>query len=59
MFTTAECQAIAEQKLAEAERDEKNSKRLITAAEGWLLLANRLRRIEAATSEEAKEPAPE
>jgi hypothetical protein len=46
MFTSAECRAIAEQKLAEAERDERHSKGLIAAAEAWLLLANRLRRIE-------------
>jgi hypothetical protein len=51
MFTSAECQAIAEQKFAEAERDEGHSKRLIAAAEGWLLLARRLNEIEVARDE--------
>jgi hypothetical protein len=48
MFTSAECRAFAEQKLAEADRDCRHRKRLITAAEGWLLLASQLRRLEAA-----------
>ena len=38
----------AEQKLAQAERDERHRKRLITAAEAWLFLASQLRRVEAA-----------
>ena len=37
----------AEQKLAQAERDERHRKRLITAAEAWLFLASQLRRVEA------------
>src|SRR5258707_12132796 len=36
MLTSAECRAQAEQKLAQAERDDRNRKRLITAAEAWL-----------------------
>jgi hypothetical protein len=38
--------AIAEEKLAEADRDKRHRKRLITAAEGWLVLAGQLRRLE-------------
>ena len=52
MFTSSECRAHAEQKLAEADRDDRHRKRLITAAEAWLLLASQLRRIELATEEE-------
>jgi hypothetical protein len=33
LFTSAECRALAEQKLAEAERDDRHRRRLITAAE--------------------------
>ena len=44
MFTIAECRAQAEQKLAQAEHDDRHRKRLITAAEAWLLLAGQLRR---------------
>jgi len=45
-LTSDECRAIAEQKLAEAGRDERHYKRLIDAAEGWLFLAGQLRRLE-------------
>ena len=48
MLTSAECRAQADQKLAQAERDERHRKRLITAAEAWLFLASQLRRTEAA-----------
>jgi hypothetical protein len=48
MLTSAECRVQAEQKLAQAERDERHRKRLITAAEAWLFLASQLRRTEAA-----------
>ena len=47
MLTSAECRALAEQKLAQAERDLRHSRRLINAAEGWLILAGQLRRLEA------------
>ena len=43
MFTSAECHAMAEQKLAQAERDDHHRQRLITAAEGWLFLASKLK----------------
>jgi hypothetical protein len=45
-LTSAECRTIAEEKLAEADRDDQHRKRLITAAEGWLFLAGQLRRLE-------------
>ena len=48
MFTSAECRMRAEQKLAQADHDNRNRKRLITAAEGWLFLASQLRRLEGA-----------
>jgi hypothetical protein len=48
MLTSAECRAQADQKLAQAEHDERHRKRLITAAEAWLFLASQLRRTEAA-----------
>jgi hypothetical protein len=48
MLTSAECRAQADQKLAQAEHDERHRKRLITAAEAWLFLARQLRRAEAA-----------
>jgi hypothetical protein len=47
MFTSDECRARAEDKLAQAERDHRHRKRLITAAEAWLLVASQLRRVEA------------
>ena len=46
MFTSAECRAHAEQKIAQAEHDPRHRRRLITAAEAWLNLASLLRRAE-------------
>jgi hypothetical protein len=48
MLTSAECRAQAEEKLAQAQRDDRHRKRLITAAEAWLFLAGQLRQAEAA-----------
>jgi hypothetical protein len=48
MFTSAECRAMAEQKLAQAEGDDQHRRRLLTAADAWLFLASRLREIEGA-----------
>jgi hypothetical protein len=45
-LTSTECRALAENKLAEAGRDKRHRKRLTTAAEGWLLLGSRLKRLE-------------
>ena len=41
-----QCRTLAEEKLAEADRDKQHRKRLITAAEGWLFLASQLRGLE-------------
>jgi hypothetical protein len=49
MYTSAECRAQAEQKLAQAKHaDRRRRNRLITAAEAWLFLASQMRRIEPA-----------
>jgi hypothetical protein len=48
LLTSAECRTLAEEKLAEADRDDRNRRRLTTAAEAWLLLAGQLRRLEKA-----------
>ena len=45
-LTSAECRTLAEEKLAEADRDVRHRRRLITAAEGWIFLASQLRRLE-------------
>jgi hypothetical protein len=56
MFPTCdECRAVAEEKLAEADRDKRHRKRLITAAEGWLVLAGQLRRLEKSLGYDAVE----
>ena len=52
-LTSAECRTLAEEKLAEADRDKRHRRRLITAAEGWLVLASRLRRLERSLEYEA------
>ena len=49
MFTSAECRAHADEKLARAEREPRNRRRLTTAAEGWLFLAGQMTRLEKAT----------
>jgi hypothetical protein len=49
MLTSAECRAHAEEKLAQAERDDRHRRRLVTAAEAWLVLANQVKRLEAET----------
>jgi hypothetical protein len=45
MLSSAECRAYAEQKLAQAERDDAHRKRLITAAELVSWASNRLIRL--------------
>ena len=46
MFSSAECRARAEQKLKLAERDTSHRRRLIRAAQAWLILADREERFE-------------
>jgi hypothetical protein len=53
MFTSAECRAHAEQKLAQAERDERHRRRLTNAAQAWLILSSQMRRVEANRATEA------
>jgi hypothetical protein len=49
MLTSAECRAQAEQKrrLAQAQYEERQRRRLLIAAEAWLNLASQLGRVEA------------
>jgi hypothetical protein len=42
MFTSAQCVAIAGQKLAQAALDGRHRQRLLTAAQAWLFLASKL-----------------
>ena len=55
MLTSAECRKRAEQKLAEADLHPRHEKRLRTAAEGWLVLADVKARAD--TSLQVAEPA--
>lgn len=48
MWTSVECRARAEQKLMQAELDTRHRRRLLDAAQAWLILASRTRRLEAA-----------
>jgi hypothetical protein len=50
MLTSAECQARADEKLARAEREPRNHKRLLAAAEGWVILAGIMGRLEGNTT---------
>jgi hypothetical protein len=50
MSTSAECRERAEQKLKLAERDTQHRRRLVRAAEAWLILADREERLEAASN---------
>jgi hypothetical protein len=47
MLTSDECRQRAEEKLAEAKLEPQHEKRLLTAAEGWLVLAGIMSRVEA------------
>jgi len=46
LITSTECRAIAEKKLAQAGADKQHRRRLTSAAEGWLFVADQLRRLE-------------
>jgi hypothetical protein len=43
MFTSAECEAYANEKLAGAESNPQHRRRLLTAAEAWLRLADKVK----------------
>ena len=47
MLTSTECHEMAKQKLVQAEHEPQHRTRLLTAAQGWLVLENELRRLEA------------
>jgi galactose-1-phosphate uridylyltransferase len=47
MLTSAECQAKADAKFAQAKRESRNHKRLLATAEGWVVLAGIMGRLEA------------
>jgi hypothetical protein len=55
MLNSAECRERAEQKIAEASLHPRHEKRLRSAAEGWLILADMMARVEA--SLQVAEPA--
>jgi hypothetical protein len=55
MLTSAECRQRAEQKIAEADLHPRHERRLRSAAEGWLVLAGIMARVEA--SLQVAEPA--
>jgi hypothetical protein len=47
MLTSTECHEMAKQKLVQAEHEPQRRTRLLTAAQGWLVLENELRQLEA------------
>jgi hypothetical protein len=47
MLTSAECQAKADAKFAQAKREPRNHKRLLATAEGWVVVAGIMGRLEA------------
>jgi hypothetical protein len=47
MLTSIECRQRALGKIAEAELQPRHNKRLVTAAQGWLILAEHMARLEA------------
>ena len=50
MFSSAECRVRAEQKLKQAELDTSHRRRLIRAAQAWLILAEREEQLEGASN---------
>jgi hypothetical protein len=57
LLTSAECRERAAQKTAEAELQPRHQKTLRTAAEGWLILADLMERVEASLAAQSAEPA--
>lgn len=55
MFTVAECQKRAALKLEQAEREPRHRRKLVAAAQAWLLLASRLGQDEEAHPTQAPE----
>jgi hypothetical protein len=50
MLTSAECREMAKQKLIQAEHEPQRRTRLLTAAQGWLVLESELRQLEGTRS---------
>ena len=50
MLTSVECQARADEKFAQAEDLPRNHGRLLAAAEGWVILAGIMGRLEGNTT---------
>jgi hypothetical protein len=48
MFTAAECRAKALEKITQAKHDKRNRRKLTSAAEAWLFLAEALHRLDGA-----------
>jgi hypothetical protein len=49
MLTSAECQAKADEKFAQADLEPRHRRRLLAAADGWVILAGIMGRLEAST----------
>jgi hypothetical protein len=49
MLTSAECQAKADEKFAQADREPRHRRRLLSAADGWVILAGIMGRLEGST----------
>jgi hypothetical protein len=56
MLTSSECRAQAEEKIAQAERALPNQERLRIAAQGWIVLAVQMSRLEAGMRDAGKIP---
>jgi hypothetical protein len=54
MPTSAECRERAAEKTAEAEGDTRHKKRLLTAVEGWLILAGVMEQLEKSVASNKK-----
>jgi hypothetical protein len=59
MLTSIECQEMAKQKLVQAEHEPQRRIRLLTAAQGWLVLESELRRLEACVTPPGRAHAPD
>ena len=46
MLTSAECQATGDEKFAQANLEPRHRRRLLAAADGWIILASIMRRLE-------------
>jgi hypothetical protein len=49
MLTSAECQSKADEKFAQAKLEPRHRRRLLAAADGWVILAGIMGQLEAST----------